>query len=91
MEGWSTLIAREHEHLRLRIGDLGVRVIWSGSPTAADCATLIATLQGGDLTPGLINANTGWGSDCNPYGANGVFTATISGAAADYAFSVIIP
>jgi hypothetical protein len=52
---------------------------------------LIATLQGGDLTPGLINANTGWGSDCNPYGANGVFTATISGAAADYAFSVIIP
>ena len=45
VEDWSTLISREREHLRLRLGDFGVRVMWSGTPTSADCATLIATLQ----------------------------------------------
>jgi hypothetical protein len=52
---------------------------------------ILATLQGPDLTPGFINANTGWGSDCNPYGGYGVFTANSSGAAADRAFVVVIP
>ena len=52
---------------------------------------VIATLQGGDLSPGFINANTAWGSVCNPYGGYGVFTANTNGAASDLAFVVMIP
>ena len=52
---------------------------------------IIATLQGADLSPGFINANTGWGSVCNPHGGYGVFTANTAGTAADKAFGVVIP
>ena len=52
---------------------------------------MLATLQGPDLTPGFINANSGWGSVCNPHGGHGVFTANSSGTAADRAFVIVIP
>jgi len=54
-------------------------------------APILATLQGSDLFPGFINANTGWGSVCNPYGGHAVFTTNASGVAANRAFVVVIP
>jgi hypothetical protein len=62
------------------------------SPNILDnFSVMSATLQGPDLSPGFINANTGWGSVCNDYGRYGVFTADTTGAAADRDFGVIIP
>lgn len=60
------------------------------SPDPGTYAPIIATLEGPDLTPAMINANDGWGSDCNPYGGEGVFTTNASGNATDEAFVVVI-
>jgi len=46
------------------------------SPDPGTYAPIIATLEGPDLTPAMINANDGWGSDCNPYGGGGASRRT---------------
>ena len=51
---------------------------------------IVATIQGPDLTPGLISVNSGAGSDCNADGGVGVFTMNPAGAAADHAFAVAL-
>ena len=58
------------------------------SPSPGSYAPIIATLEGPDETAGMINANDGWGSVCNPYGGDGVFTANAAGSPADEAFVV---
>jgi hypothetical protein len=51
---------------------------------------IVATIQGPDLTPGLISVNTSAGSDCNADGGQGVFTMNTVGAAADHDFVVAV-
>lgn len=51
---------------------------------------VVATIHGQDKTFGQISVNTEFGSDCNPYGGHGVFTANTSGTAADQWFLVAI-
>jgi hypothetical protein len=53
-------------------------------------APIVATIQGPDLTPGLISVNTSTGSDCNADGGQGVFTMNTAGAAADHDFVVAV-
>jgi hypothetical protein len=53
-------------------------------------APIVATIQGPDLTPGLINVNTSFAGDCNADGGQGVFTMNAAGAAADHQFVVAV-
>ena len=53
-------------------------------------APILATIQGPDLTAGLINVNSSSGSDCNPDGGIGVFTMNPAGAATDHQFVVAV-
>jgi hypothetical protein len=52
---------------------------------------IVATINAPDNSPGQINVNTGWGSACNPYGGYSVSTTNAAGAAADRAFSIVVP
>jgi hypothetical protein len=61
------------------------------SPDPGTYAPILASIQGPDATPGLINSNTGYGSVCNPYGGDGVFTMSTTGAPADHDFVVALP
>ena len=60
------------------------------NPKPAFFAPIVATIQGPDLTAGLISVNSAVGSDCNPDGGFGVFTMNTAGAAADHDFVVAI-
>jgi hypothetical protein len=60
------------------------------SPDPGFFAPIVATIQGPDLTAGLISANTSAGSDCNADGGKGVFTMNAAGAAADHQFVVAV-
>lgn len=60
------------------------------SPRPDHSAPIVATIQGPDLTAGLINVNSATGGDCNADGAFGVFTMNTAGVAADHAFVVAI-
>jgi len=51
---------------------------------------VVATIHGPDNTFGQISVNTEYGSDCNPYGGHGVFTANTSGVATDQWFLVAV-
>jgi hypothetical protein len=53
-------------------------------------APIVATIQGPDLTAGLISVNSSTGSDCNEDGGMGVFTMNTAGAAADHDFVVAV-
>jgi hypothetical protein len=53
-------------------------------------APVLATIHGPDKTFGQISVNTEYGSDCNPYGGHGVFTANSSGTPTDQWFLVTI-
>jgi hypothetical protein len=60
------------------------------NPKPAFFAPIVATIQGPDLTPGLISVNTSFGSDCNPDGGYGVFTMNAAGKATDQQFVVAV-
>jgi hypothetical protein len=60
------------------------------TPQTSTFAPILATIQGPDLTAGLINVNTSSGSDCNADGGFGVFTMNAAGAAADHDFVVAV-
>lgn len=60
------------------------------SPNVGTYAPLMATLHGPDATTGIVSVNTGWGSNCNPYGGNSVSTMSLTGALADKAFVVAL-
>jgi hypothetical protein len=51
-------------------------------------APIVATIQGPDLTAGLINVNTSFGGDCTS--GQGVFTMNTAGAATDHSFVVAV-
>jgi hypothetical protein len=51
-------------------------------------APIVATIQGSDLTAGLINVNSSFGSDCDS--GFGVFTMDKAGAATDNSFVVAV-
>ncbi|HEX5900757.1 MAG TPA: hypothetical protein VFY32_15235, partial [Solirubrobacteraceae bacterium] len=59
-------------------------------PSLGTFVPIVATIQGPDLTPGLISVNTSTGSDCNNDGGVGVFTMNPAGAAADHDFVVAV-
>jgi Collagen triple helix repeat (20 copies) len=60
------------------------------NPKPGFFAPIVATIQGPDLTAGLINVNTSFGSDCNPDGGYGVFTMNAAGKATDQQFVVAV-
>lgn len=60
------------------------------SPDPGFFTPIVATIQGPDLTAGLISVNTSAGSDCNADGGRGVFTMNTAGAAADHQFVVAV-
>jgi hypothetical protein len=60
------------------------------SPKPGFFAPIVATIQGPDLTPGLISVNTSFGSDCNSDGGYGVFTMNTAGTATDHQFVVAV-
>jgi hypothetical protein len=60
------------------------------SPSVGTYAPIVATLQGQDFTQGMISVNTSFGSDCNPYGGEGVFTMNTAGTPTDMQFVVAV-
>jgi hypothetical protein len=60
------------------------------NPKPGNFAPILATIQGPDLTAGLINVNTSFGSDCNADGGAGVFTMNAAGKATDQQFVVAV-
>ncbi len=61
-----------------------------GTPSLGTYAPIVATLQGVDRTGGEISSNTGWGSECNPYGGDSITTMDSSGKPADRSFVVAV-
>jgi hypothetical protein len=60
------------------------------NPSPSTFAPIVATIQGPDLTAGLVNVNTSFGSDCNFHGGAGVFTMDTAGKATDHQFVVAV-
>jgi len=60
------------------------------NPDPGTYQPIVATINGPDQTWGFISANDEYGSVCNPYGGQGVFTADSSGHPADEWFTVAV-
>ncbi|WP_299427505.1 hypothetical protein [uncultured Meiothermus sp.] len=69
----------------------GLYCIQTSPNVLSNYRPIVATINAPDNSPGQINVNTGWGSACNPYGGYSVSTTNAAGAAADRAFSIVVP
>ncbi|MCX7782193.1 MAG: hypothetical protein N2318_00940 [Meiothermus sp.] len=69
----------------------GLYCIQTSPNVLSNYSPIVATINGPDNTRGQISVNTGWGSSCNPYGGYSVSTSDAAGAAADRAFSIVVP
>lgn len=73
---------------KIKTGEYRLRM--NPTPTPQTLVPIVATSRGPDLTPGLISANTSFGSDCNGDGNADVSTMNTTGAAADHQFVVAV-